>query len=767
MKKLLSILTLLLCVCSGAWADDDPTLEVEFTSSDKATWLKSYPTEGITLSGSGSFSSSSGYYYGGCSSNSSAVDSYYFGIAANSSTKKIVKVSIFVSPNNSNTVFPVFIGWDTTPALKNVACYSAIAGTSTSNTKANGEWITYDLDDAGVTNNIKFIRIYRKISAGNFYESEDAPKSIGDGKDLGAGVTLRIWKVRVWMEDTKTVTSEALKSTDAVKVAGTVLTKEAITNGYTVDGTTITLTDDINTNIAPTNIKLIKTITYSDDSTEDEDVTVNFDGTITSGYYIGTASIGETNYTVKVKQSTSPWMALTQESISLKSTPVQRAATANVTLTGGFLTDGTYDVATTADGLSISPTTFTVASGEVDQAFTITYNKDIVTSGSEDVTFFDGTTSKVLTINYSSVVPHTVSTVSEATTWDWSILSVTGDEFKLTASTTPTKEGSTNIVAADFDGDVYAMNVGFPTKYDALVFNLFEFPARKSGNGTGNKFFQGTQISFTTNKPGTIDVTFANTGNREKEEDNRYLNVNGVNTEYKALTATPVDATNIPVPAGKVVIKGKLQKDNSDQYLRISKIVFTPLSGENKDVVKVTDVNYATYVTTAAIDFTKTAEVQAYKVTSTTDAIEYEEVEAAPAGTPLLIKATSSSYVLKAADSTPADVTGNLLQSSTGSTVGDGSTIYVLGNNGGTAVWGKLKNGKTLSAGKAYLVITGGGAKEFYDIIIGGDGETTAIDHISTPLFNSNAAIYNLSGQKVTESYKGIVIVNGKKYMNK
>jgi hypothetical protein len=550
-----------------------------------------------------------------------------------------------------------------------------------------------------------------------------------------------------------------------VKKGETTLTE---TTDYTVSETTITLTDAHKATLVPTDVKLINHITYSDDSTEDEDVTVNFDGTITSGYYIGTASIGETNYTVKVKQSTSPWMALTQESITLKSTPVQRAATANVTLTGGFLTDGTYDVATTADGLSISPTTFTVASGEVDQAFTITYNKDIVTSGSEDVTFFDGTTSKVLTINYSSVVPHTVSTVSEATTWDWSVLSVTGDEFKLTASTTPTKEGSTNIVAADFDGDVYAMNVGFPTKYDALVFNLFEFPARKSGNGTGNKFFQGTQISFTTNKPGTIDVTFANTGNREKEEDNRYLNVNGVNTEYKALTATPVDATNIPVPAGKVVIKGKLQKDNSDQYLRISKIVFTPLSGENKDVVNVTDVDYATYVTTDDIDFTKTDGVQAYKVTSAADAIEYEEVEAAPEGTPLLIKANSSSYVLKAADATPAAVTGNLLQASTGSTVGDGSTIYVLGKKEGNAVWGLLKNGNTLSAGKAYLVITGGGAKEFYDIIIGGDGETTNISNLNANAnLNTTGQMYNLAGQKVTESYKGIVIVNGKKYMNK
>ena len=201
---------------------------------------------------------------------------------------------------------------------------------------------------------------------------------------------------------------------------------------------------------------------------------------------------------------------------------------------------------------------------------------------------------------------------------------------------------------------------------------------------------------------------------------------------------------------------------------RVNKIVFTPLSGDDVDVVKVTDVNYATYVTTEDIDFTKTDGVQAFKVTSADDAIEYEEVEAAPTGTPLLIKANSASYVLKAADTTPAAVTGNLLQASTGSTVGDGSTIYVLGKKDDSAVWGLLKSGKTLSAGKAYLVISGG-AKEFYDIIIGGnDDMTTNISNLNANgNLNTNAEMYNLAGQKVSNSYKGIVIVNGKKYINK
>ena len=206
-------MTLLLTAVTGAWADTDPTLNVEFTSSTATSWLKNWEAEGVTLSGSGSFSSSSGYYYGGCSGNAAAVDGYYFGIAANSASTKIVKVSILVSPNNNKTVNPVFVGWTTTPALKNVACHKAIAGTSTSSTKEDAEWITYDLDAEGVSSDIKYIRIYRKISAGNFYESEDAEKSIGDGKDLGAGVTLRIWQVKVWLEDLDTRTASSIAFT--------------------------------------------------------------------------------------------------------------------------------------------------------------------------------------------------------------------------------------------------------------------------------------------------------------------------------------------------------------------------------------------------------------------------------------------------------------------------------------------------------------------------------------------------------------------------
>ena len=45
--------------------------------------------------------------------------------------------------------------------------------------------------------------------------------------------------------------------------------------------------------------------------------------------------------------------------------------------------------------------------------------------------------------------------------------------------------------------------------------------------------------------------------------------------------------------------------------------------------------------------------------------------------------------------------------------------------------------------------------------------ENTAISNVLMGNTNSNAALYNLAGQRVNDSYKGVVIKNGKKFVNK
>lgn len=857
MKKLLSILTLLLCVCSGAWGEDfsispikgsylspgnlvkvtysgdlkTSSTQIQTTSSNKSgsftvtatapnMYIKSVTftdanngtNKQATITktaGNGSLANSSGTYtYTGKEGDGDLTISV---AATSSGAAKLGDVSIVVSNVAENDIVTMS-GFSKTGDIisaSTVTCNGS--NVSAPINMESSQWtITSTNISAPSSNDTKTITITAadgKVLKYIAFLDSECRLALAEMSSTGGTVDGASWTTS--STPTMSVTFKNGISTSLTITKIFVITETptpTLTGAWSAASGTIFEGDAVPTPTFSVSASNSAALTGSEYSVaysvkegsndglititgEGAGFTLNNDATGTATLVATLTSANESNYTTPTTNTYEyiytvnakvPTYTLNKDDhdISLRSTPVHRAAdtneTATVTMEAGFLTgtSGTVTfVGDAVDGLSVSPAVFTITDGSVAETeFTITYNSASGTSGTATLRFSDGTTTKDLLVDYVSVVAHAQRVVSSAETWNWAgTTSVNIPETPENSAPVTTSYGisrsSVDVNLADFDGEVFDDNAKLPAGFDALLASNFQNPS----NGSA---YQGTTLKFKTTVPGTLAVDFSNTGGSTRP--NRYLYVNGIQTSFKSANTTKVNAIDIAVPAGEVIIKGVMDpesddsKAGTDQYLRFYKIVFTPLNGTTDvDVVKVTDVNYATYVTKDAIDFTKTAEVQAYKVTSTADAIEYEEVEAAPAGTPLLIKAKSSSYVLKAADSTPAVVTGNLLQSSTGSTVGDGSTIYVLGNNGGTAVWGKLKNGKTLSAGKAYLVITGGGAKEFYDIIIGGDGETTAIDHVSTPRFNSDAAIYNLSGQKVTESYKGIVIVNGKKYINK
>lgn len=74
---------------------------------------------------------------------------------------------------------------------------------------------------------------------------------------------------------------------------------------------------------------------------------------------------------------------------------------------------------------------------------------------------------------------------------------------------------------------------------------------------------------------------------------------------------------------------------------------------------------------------------------------------------------------------------------------------------------------KELAAGKTIIRISIVGANCDIDKIELKSVEPTAINEINAEGANGNGAIYNISGQRVDDSYKGIVIINGKKVMKK
>ena len=177
---------------------------------------------------------------------------------------------------------------------------------------------------------------------------------------------------------------------------------------------------------------------------------------------------------------------------------------------------------------------------------------------------------------------------------------------------------------------------------------------------------------------------------------------------------------------------------------------------------------WMSYVAAADVEFP--SEVEAYIVTSTETGITREKVTQAPKDTPLVLHATdgAKTYDLTALAAAPAALTQNKLKASDGTltvTNDNYKKIYVLTVVGDEPGFGPLKMGSTLKAGKVYLEFAEAQAKDF----IGFGEETTGIEQMEKMRNGENEKMpmFNLAGQRVGKSYKGIVIVNGKKYVNK
>ena len=172
---------------------------------------------------------------------------------------------------------------------------------------------------------------------------------------------------------------------------------------------------------------------------------------------------------------------------------------------------------------------------------------------------------------------------------------------------------------------------------------------------------------------------------------------------------------------------------------------------------------YATYSADYAVNYSELG-LTAYTLTvdetnKTVTAKEFTGV--VPAGGAVLVKGDAS----KAYTLTPATTEGDATFATalqTGATKADG-TQYGFTSKSGTPAFAQVVSGQDIPAKKGYIVLNGASAAK-YSICF--DDEATGIQTIEAASA-ANAAMYNLAGQRVDKAYKGIVIVNGKKYLNK
>lgn len=150
---------------------------------------------------------------------------------------------------------------------------------------------------------------------------------------------------------------------------------------------------------------------------------------------------------------------------------------------------------------------------------------------------------------------------------------------------------------------------------------------------------------------------------------------------------------------------------------------------------------------------------------------------AVPANTGVLLRGTpGETYTLTGTNSEAATVTDNALvavttETTIQQTVDINEVNYTnFGLSGG--VFKKVNsNGGTVKANRAYLhILKSSLPTEAKSIALAWDGETTGIANLNVDAndnFDANAPMYNLAGQRVGKSYKGIVVVNGKKVLIK
>lgn len=424
----------------------------------------------------------------------------------------------------------------------------------------------------------------------------------------------------------------------------------------------------------------------------------------------------------------------------------------------------TFDAAGTDEKYSTSTATYTikVTKRQTTLSFGETYDdKTIVVNLGDEFTAPTATLTPNIegaTIKYSSNNP-AVANVDETT----GAVTIVG--------------AGTTVITADFVGDdtygastaSYTINVVKPVTVEDGVFDF----AGDFDYGSGVTKTSNGSFYITTNKTWTAgNVTMLTSGRYRWWEK-----TNGLRFYGGSFTLSVPDGyviTNVTLSGNRTfdVDCGKYSKTTGKWTGSASSIVFTT-STTGKDLNSITvkyaetlttsAKGYATYSADYAVNYSELG-LTAYTLTvdeskKTVTAKEFTGV--VPAGKAVLVKGTASTaYTL-----TPATTEGDASFATdlqTGATTADG-TQYGFTSKSGTPAFAQVKSGEAIPAKKGYIVLTDASAAK-YSICFG--DEATGIQTIEAASA-ANAAMYNLAGQRVDKAYKGIVIVNGKKYLNK
>mgnify|MGYP002729724405 CR=1 FL=1 len=204
-------------------------------------------------------------------------------------------------------------------------------------------------------------------------------------------------------------------------------------------------------------------------------------------------------------------------------------------------------------------------------------------------------------------------------------------------------------------------------------------------------------------------------------------------------------------------------------YIKSVKIVALNVPEET---VTISPSGYSTYAAYYPVDYSKLDDLKAYTVklnAEKTGIVMNEVVGVVPAGVAVLLKGKANTdyrlTLTKAEDR--QNVTSDLKMSDGTITSTDKTTVYGLATVDGQDGFYKASKGKTIPVKCAYLEVANSASSAKCFSLGDHSGSTTGITSVKNEAAGNNAPMYNLAGQLVDKSYKGIVIKNGKKIVLK
>ena len=346
---------------------------------------------------------------------------------------------------------------------------------------------------------------------------------------------------------------------------------------------------------------------------------------------------------------------------------------------------------------------------------------------------------------------------------------VTLGQTKGTAKITATYKGND-----EYKGSTASYTINL-IKPQVVVDGYFDFTSPElygKGESSGTDNHDGDLAVGESIKAGnvTLTVTKANKTNPTRFWKDGLRTYTGAQHKLSVPNGYIITNVDIALTKGKATVGDLNKQEVTIDYSKDGNDspVLTSITVEYTAGFTTAASSFATYACDYAVDYSAIDGLKAYAIELDEDngTVKYNEISGTvTAKTPVLVKGEASTSYAMIPSTADATTVTTALKISDGNVVTEGKLYYGFATINGVSGFKLVNDGITIPAKKGYLKLSApmSNAKTFYAF----DGGATGIEETFTEneAAKAYAPMYNISGQRVGEGYKGIVIVNGKKYM--